>query len=336
MAADALRLLSALPTATKLAALVSRAAKGDTGAMLELKESGWAEALDILIAPGTGEKARTILSNGVEVYRNIQTIRGEDYIDAEYRVLNNNPSWHQFLEWLKRRRWGTFVVLGPKGRGKTMLALRLAQVWQERTGWTAEGVNIYPEGRYDWVELVPPTRFQNRIKKIISLLNPPEEKPGEMPTVVDPDELEEQLEKYRRRIVLIDEMSLVATSHGQDPGRQMVRQIMAQARHLQWLIVYIGQLAKMLPNDLLNCEAIFIKQPTGREAIVDRDDALTQDLWTRATEAFATMRSSEYYREPYDDPRAWAFVDCPDLGNGRGWSGLMPSGMPVDSEVSDG
>lgn len=336
MAADALRLLSALPTATKLMALVSRAAKGDMAALAELRDSGWTRALDILVAPGMGDKAKMALTNGLETWQNIQAIRGKDYIDADYQVLSNNPPWHAFLEWLKRRRWGTFVILGPKGQGKSTLALRLSQVLQGRTGWPVEAVNLYSEDRYDWIDLVPPTRFQNRIKKVTSLLNPPEEKPGEAPTMIDPDELEEQLEKYRRRIVVIDEMSLVTTSHGQDPGRLMVRQIMAQARHLQWLIVYVGQLAKMLPNDLLNCEAIFIKQPTGREAIIDRDDALTQDLWTRAIEAFTTMRSSEYYREPYDDPRAWSFIDCPDLGNGRGWSGLMPCGIPVNSEVSDG
>lgn len=333
MVADAFRLLSALPTATKLAALISRAAKGDMAALVELKSNGWAEALDLFVAPGTGEKARNILSNGTEVYRNIQSIRGKDYIDAQYRVLT---PWHEFLSWLQHRRWGTFVILGPKGQGKTTLALRLGQVLQQQTGWNVEAVNLYSEDRYDWIDLVPPTRFQNRIKHITSLLNPPEEKPGEPPTEIDPDELERQLEHYRRRIVVIDEMSLVATSHGQDPGRQMVRQIMAQARHLQWVIIYIGQLAKMLPNDLLNCEAVFIKHPTGREAIVDRDDALTQDLWERATEAFSTMRSSEYYREPYADPRAWSFVDCPDLGHGHGWSGLMPCGVPTNSEVSDG
>lgn len=325
-----LRVVGQSPTIVELAGMARQAAEGDEEARKYLKEHGIFRALDV-IRDGAGSAARGAL----KAYREVQP----ETIDCEFRVIEEHDSWERFIRWLKAQRWGTYAVIGPKGAGKTELAMRLAQVWKQQTGWAVESVNVYPESRYDFVECVPTRRFINRIHGIVELLNPPEpgekqepEEPGKhRPTT--PEEIDRALEKYRRRIVVIDEMSLLVGSGGMDAGRAMVRQVMAQARHLSWLIIYIGQLCRMFPADLLNCEAVFVKQPTGREAIVDRDDALTQNLWTRAMEAFEEVRKEPRWAD-YPDMRAWSYVDSPSCGV-HGYQGLMPASLAQAERMPD-
>ncbi len=329
---EVLRMLEAAPRAARLARAVQRATAGDIEAVDYLRRDGWAEALEVL-SPGAGERGRLAVASAARALRDLRATLTGEVIDAEWREVGAAPPWERFVRWLIARRWGTFVILGPKGAGKTTLAMRLAERWHEATGWPVQTVNAYPEARYGWTEPVSTRRFVGEIHRMVQLLNPPEPRPGEEAKPLDADALDDALEPYRRRIVVIDEMSLAVGTSSQDVGRQLVRQIMAQARHLSWLIVYIGQLAKMMPNDLLNSDVVFVKKPTGREMLLDRDDRLTQDLWERATAAFAGLRQSIDYAPPWDDPRAWAFVDVGDLGSGHGWSGLVPSAPPEsDSE----
>lgn len=326
------RIVQAAGPLSKVLLATQQAVNGDPDAVEYLKRDGIFEGLDAVM-PGTGEIGRQVFRHAQDAAVNIQAVLSGNVIEGQYRVIDTAP-WEGFVRWLKGQRWGSFVVIGPKGQGKTMLALRLAQVWHQETGYPVEMVMSYPEDRYDFLKPVSTQRFQNRIASIIKLLNPPDDDDEETfpPFPEDDNEdglsvLEQKLQRYKRRIVIIDEMSLAVGQSGMDASRHMVRQIMAQARHLDWLIIYVGQLAKMLPNDLLNCEAVFVKNPNGREAVTDRDDALTRELWSSATQSFSTVRNSQFWAY-YPDIRAWAYVDCASLGNSRSYHGMVPFSLP--------
>ena len=320
------RLLRSAPEIARLLQSLDGARRGDPEAVKYLRGDAVGDVAEIWRDGG-----RVASKHAWAAVREV--VRPSDgsapsYIDGQYRVLDGAAPFEGFTHWLKAQRWGSFVLLGPKNSGKTTLAMRLGQLWQQETGWPVEAVMAYPDDRYPFVTSLSTNRFIGRMKAIIALLNPPESKKGEEAEPLDADEIEARLEGYKRRIVIIDEASLVVGTSGFDAGRGMVRQIMAQARHLEWLICYCGQLAKMLPNDLLNCEAIFVKEPTGREMDVDRDDRLTRDLWTRATEAFKDVRKSPWWTD-FPDKRSWSYVDC----IARDWQGLVPSRVPQTDVV---
>ena len=324
-----LRLLQSAPDAIRLTDAVTRAIKGDAQAIDYLKNEGWYQGLDVL-QPGMGSIAQQVKHHLDSTASAIRDTLSGNVIEGEFREV---VPWEHFASWLRRQKWGTFVILGPKGQGKSTLALRLAQVWQQERRWPVLAVNAYPEERYPFVEPVSTQKFMNEIKSIMRLLNPPPPKEGEDERPdLGPEELDRRLTPYKRRIIVIDEMSLAVGTSGMDAGRLMVRQIMAQARHLNWLIIYIGQLTKMLPQDLLNCEVVFIKKPAGREALTDRQEPLTQDLWERAIEAFGAVRREPQW-EYYPDVRAWAYVDCQDMGNGQGYQGMIPFSKPSGDEI---
>ena len=307
---------------------------------------GWSEGLD-LWRPGAGEIGRQVVQQTRDAIQTIQGTLQGNVVDGEaYEVV----PWGRFATWLRERRWGTFVILGPKGQGKSTLALRLAEIWHDNTGYPVDLVMGYPEEMYDFVTPVSTRAFLSDIKAIIRILDPPRKATEDVeaeddeadPTGFDPDEIDRKLQRFKRRVIVVDEMSLTVGVSGTDAGRIMVRQLMAQARHLELLIVYIGQLAKMLPNDLLTSDAIFVKKPNGRETETDREDRLTRHLWMDAMATFSTIRQSPQW-EYYPDPRAWAHVECLDLGNGRSYRGPLPFSMPgegigsrQDNEIEEG
>jgi len=328
---DVLRLLQAAPNAIRLMDSVKRALNGDQSAIDYLRSEGWWQALEI-IQPGAGGIGQQVVHHGEQAVTAIRDALQGNIIEGEYREV---LGYDHFVRWIRRQRWGSYVIIGPKGQGKTTLALRLAQVWNNETGWPVEMVNAYPEDRLEFVEPVGTRKFIARIKRLVDLLNPPEpnrdEDDDEDTEPVEPEMLDRMLEPYKRRIIVIDEMSLAVGTSGMDAGRILVRQIMAQARHLNWLIVYIGQLTRMLPQDLLNCDVVFVKKPAGREALTDRQEPLSMDIWERATAAFQGVRNQPEW-DHYPDVRAWAYVDCQDMGVGKGYQGMMPFSRPSEED----
>jgi energy-coupling factor transporter ATP-binding protein EcfA2 len=325
-----LSIVSRLPNATKLYGVVQQAVAGDQEAIAYLKREGLYEALDI-IRPGSGRIAESAKEQIISARDNIQRTINGDIVDGQCRLLQ---PWDDLLSWLKSRKWGTFVILGPKGQGKTTLARRLAEVWHKRTGWPVNVVNLYPEDRDPWSNAVPMQRFTDDVKSIIEMLNKPfgiDDKTGEEWTQ---DNLEDALERFKRRIIIIDEMSLTVGTSGQDSGRLLVRQYMAAARHLELLIIYIGQLTRMMPLDILNCEAVFVKKPNGDELYTDRQEPLSMNLWETASDAFRYVKNAPGYATDYPDVRAWAYVRSQDIGGGRQYKGMMPFSLPNSESVA--
>lgn len=235
-----------------------------------------------------------------------------------------------------RQPWGVWVVLKPKGQGKTQGALRLGEVWHQRHGYPVEGINLYHDDRPDFVDAIDLATLAQRMTRLSRYLA--------QQRVVDVGDLEvdeagdasaeairaasaeSAYRHMQRRVVVVDEASLHIGNSGLDAGRRLVRQVMAQARHLLWHVVYVGQMARQLPTDLFAAEAVFVRAPTGREAALDRREPVIQALWEDAAQAFAELRRGDYW-ERLPDLRAWSYVDCPGYGR-TGYRGVVPFNLP--------
>ena len=253
------RFAGAAPAALQVVGLLQQARDGNPLPLIAwAKAGGWADLADA-VRPGAGTASKLLLDNVMAALA--QWGISVNGIDAEYRVLNGEP-WGDFAAWLKRQTWGAFVILGPKGQGKTQMALRLAEIWYGRRGYIVEAINIYPEDTVavPFVRHVGMKTFAKRIKALTMYLETGDENvvikgktgqelkrgfDGEVRQLLDDPTIPTveiiNIESFKRRVVILDEASLSIGISGQDQGRQIARAAMAQARHLDWLILYIGQ-----------------------------------------------------------------------------------------------
>lgn len=310
-----IRIAKNLPELVELGQAIQRAGQGDPDAREYLKAQGWRTALDVAVRPGAGEA-------GARAVQAIKEVFDSNVIDGEFREIGA-PAWTGFLRWLKAQKWGCFVILGPKGGGKSYLALRLAQVWHELHDYPVIGVNLYPEDiqGLPWVQRTGIASFGKMMARLTKAL---EGDDFEEDPEIDRKNIEPiSIEPMRRRIVIIDEASLVLHPGGPNSGRATARRAMAQARHLNWLVLYLGQLTRQLPMDLLLTEATFVKKPLGDEHRLDRDEPIVHDLWEDAGNAFKGVRQMPEWSQ-FPDTRAWAYVEC----KSPRYKGLMPYSIP--------
>ncbi len=336
----ATRMIDAAPRAYSLGVAINQARHGDPAAVEFLRRQGVYEAAD-LVAPGAGLAAREFTGSVGSAIDQFRHTMGGDVIDAEYRVVDSGatqPPWTRFANWLKAREWGTFVILGPKGSGKTHTAMHLAEAWQDRLGYPVDTVNVYDEDRPDFARPMSLSRFVAIAAAIRELVDPSDETlyADGQDSEYDTASIEvPSLDRLKKRILVIDEAGLAIGKTGMDPVRDAVRVAMTQARHLKWLVIYVGQFARQLPPDLLASETTLMKRPHGDEGDVDRENRLVQRLWSNATEEFDGLRTSPYW-DTWPDTRSWAYAYCRNLGGqDHGYQGLVPIGLGLDDELED-
>lgn len=321
---DYLRLVNSLPTVKRIYDAVNQAKSGDPAALTYLKKQGWVDIAEI-VKPGVGEVAR-------QSFKNVTDFVKGDYIDAEWRVVDTYP-WSGFLKRLLTCPAAGHIMLGPIGSGKTSLALRLAQRYQESLGYDVETTNLYLDDRPTFGTSIGMDTLVDRMAQLsryLASFDKADVDSTEQPAGPPVDDEWNSTEGVTpslpptNKVIVIDEAGMAMSANYADPKRRASIQALAQCRHLSWQVLYIGQMAGQLSLPLLGQSIIWIKQPNGRESRTDRQHPVVQDLWERAMAAFEDLPHSEFYVPPYNDPRAWAFCECQSLLGKPGYTGMVP------------
>lgn len=340
-----LSLLGAVPTATRLWEAVRRAREGDPEALDYIKSQGWVDALNV-VNPGAGETGLRVLQDLRAAGETIRRTLSGNVVDGEFREMG---PWEPFVGRLFRVPFGGHIVLGSYGSGKTTLAVKLAQRYRMAFGYPVECVSMYGNDVPPWAVTISSdllVRRMAKLKRYLESLAVDDESESEFYPLegqVEAPPLFEMAQPMERppslpptgRIIIIDEASLSMTSNPNDPARRSAIMALTQSRHLDWIVIYIGQWAGQLPLQLLGMTTVWVKKPDGREAFTDRDNSAVRDLWNRASESFYGLTNNRFYRPPFADPRAWAFCDCKSLGaHGAGFQGLIPF-SPADYQLPE-
>lgn len=232
-----------------------------------------------VVQPGAGQHAEDLArSVGHAANLFLAQMRGE-VIDAEARDVDVQP-WGDFVRHLRALTWGVVVIFGAKGYGKTTLAVKLADVWRERTGYQVECVGLYPEDCPPWAHKIGMRRLVARMRKLARYLDQEED---EVDDGLTPDELRRkgkadptleliepwEIEQMKRRIVVVDEAAMFFSSMsaaGQQDSREASRNLNNQARHLSSLFIFICQKISEMP-DYLQDSAIQFYKWAGEEVV---------------------------------------------------------------------
>lgn len=226
-------------------------------------------------------------------------------------VEAGDEPWRPFLSKLRGLRSGAVLILGPRGAGKTQLAVRLAEVWRREHGYHAFGINLYPGDRRPWITWRGVGIFLDAMENLVESLGQGVEPPDDI----------------RRRILIIDEAALSLHPQGGRKAALAVSQAIREARHVQWLVVVVAHLTKDLPVQMTWCDAIFVKEPSGEEEFADREDSAR--LWQAAAMAYRERRRQGLLGKPI---QGWVYTHAPDLG----YKGMMPYGMAGEEDPHPG
>lgn len=289
-----------------------------------LKSDGWRVGLD-LVRPGLGSSIGEAIDRArgaIEQSRAI--VRAEDGNPAR-------PPWRSLQNGLKRASWGSIPIFGRRGGGKTMTALRLAEVAATENGYPVEGVNLWGHDVPTWVDPMPIDVLVERmelVKRALQfgrLMTQPGLVSGRSKEGRAVRRLAAALEDMTRRVILIDESSLIDAGPGTDE-RKAVLFAMNEARHLSWIVIYVGQLMNQVPKTILTSDIVILKEPAGDEDYLDRDEPVSRHLWQKAAIGFETIRRDPvWWVEPYDCAEAWCYVRSRYPID---YDGMMPIKLP--------
>ena len=337
------RLLDVAPNLVRLAAtgrqaLLSPDEDARQRAGEQLRETGFFDLVDVA-QPGSGSALRTLLQEHLP--RTVKAVHqawhadpaaaaaAGDVVEGEYR--GEVYGWERFAKALVAAPSGVYLVIGPPGKGKTTLAEKLAWLWQREHGYPVEGVNLYLEdGDFNAIDDLRPIRFATFAKRMATLSEwldtqgepDDEDDEDEMPH----DALGRQVERFKRRVVVFEEQSLLMAAGGRNRAQLLLIQAAANCRHLEWPLILIAQTASMLTKELFALAVafggIFVMEPSedGDERHADRDNPLVAALYQEAAVSHREARRHPC-RAAHPDRREWTHVRS---SLGGGYRGPMP------------
>ena len=334
--ASLFRLLQKSDTVIRLYGMARRAAEGDPEAIEHLRRNGLYDIAE-LYRDGGGAAARAAVAAAREVWRPTDP----NVIEGEFREVQSAP-WEGFVKRLVRQPCGAHILIGPVGQGKTTLAKKLAQRVHEELGFGVECVNMYGEDVPEFASIIRSDTLVRRMQQLKWHLDSLADNSDEFRELED-QPLDPTVKRptgpvampAKRKVIIIDEASLSLSTSPHDPARRAAIQALASCRHLDWVVILIGQWLSLIPLQVLAQSAVWFKKPDGKEPQTDRDNPLVREMWQEAIEAFADLPRSPWYQPPYKTPKAWAYCYCQSLNGQAGYTGLVPFtpavGTPQDA-----
>lgn len=269
------------------------------------------EAIDLLLGfgdaihPGARElakKAMTLAGNAGPI------ILGADVIEGEYRELGG-PPWADFQRHYRAMPWGTILIVGDPGEGKSEFGKKSLWTWHQRDPWPCEWVNWYGPDLPDFGYEVPPDRIIKRIRKVMRYVAQAKGQP--IDDGLDDDDLADkhkrsefdrpisqgEIDRMGYRNVAIDEAGLFFSSLGklgQQDSREAAKRWSDQIRHLNTRMLLIAQkLSDIPPHVRANALHIFKKASPG---LIEEDykpgtKRVTSRKWEEALMAIEAIRT---------------------------------------------
>ena len=325
--------LQMAPSAVKIAVAVDRARQGDRVAIEWLKTQGWREGARLLIQDGDQAVDQIAAHGRAAIDTARRAIRGDlNVIDAEWREVTDEPvPWLGFTKRMAAQKFGGHIIVGSPGTGKTTLARRIGEVYFKQHGYRVECANWYPADVPSFGYIISMDTLVDRMAQLSKYLK----------SLEDPGEDDESAKTPKetaslppgKRVILIDEAILAMSASPMDKARRAALQYLAQCRHLDTIVVYVGQWLGQLPLALLGQTTVWLKRPMGNEAHSDRDNPIVRSLWERAAEGFASYRQLPH-ADDFPDWRSWAYCEAQTLNGHPGYVGMLPFNRIAEDEVA--
>jgi energy-coupling factor transporter ATP-binding protein EcfA2 len=345
-APDALKFLTEADRAFNAGRQVGGVKVGAASTAAYVMQGGWRSGLGA-VNPRLRDATDAALPEAGRAYRVFRNHLNGVTADPTYE-----PRWAQLKRWKMKQPSGANIIVGQTGSGKTTLARSLGAALADKWGYPLECLNVYEndipyktaDGNPLDVRIIDTDVLNGRMERVRKAMKKqitqdpgaPQSKTKALMTQsafaeesVDQEELSDETKSaladlpFRGRVLLIDEMGLEDMSTNVK-ARNAVTRALTQSRHLDWIVLYIGQQFSQFPKPLLGQSTIFIKRPTGREADMDRQIRFVRMIWNEAHSAFQDVRDFQEWDE-FPDYRSWAYVIAPvATGLSEGYSGMMP------------
>ncbi len=273
--------------------------------------------------------------------------------------VDDTPPWNDLIRHMFAKDSGVIVILGAKGFGKSVLGLRLAWQFRKRFGYAVDTVGLWDDDVPPWANKIGMERLIRRTRKIGSFLGQEDgavddgltdddvvsrskKKGTEVARHINPNEIE----RMKRRVVLVDEAEMFFTGMGgagQEGTRSAARNLNNQARHLQSWFIFITQNMAAMPTYLRGSGILLYKWASPEVVKMDFvsgqwrsnrerwtevltalkaiktgavDEPLPDFIGESAREAiYAAARAHDiHWAPPYKDIRAWSYCVAGDIG----------------------